>query len=191
LNDWQEVKEKAGSFSTPPGSSLPDHGSTLEVTRNNTVEVPGNTRQRRTGKTLREQFRHNRNSRFASIFNRTWKDPRNFLARSKHFQPTMERNLRLDFEPISRSWKRSLKRNPAGRLGIETISTRDRRRLEGAMENPARKFPGGRIRLLSRFLILEMISRYRLEALPTSRQIQAAMRLSRARSAFSFARKAL
>lgn len=178
LNEWQEVQEKAGSLSTPPGSSLPGYGNSLEMAGSATVEAPRNSPRRRVDKVLQDQVRHGRSSRFASISNPPWKEAEKFPTRSKRFQSTLERNSRLNFEPISRGERRSLKRNLTGRLGIEIISNPDRRRLEGAMENPPRKFPDSRIRLLSRFLILEMISRHRLEAFPTSRQMRAAMRLS-------------
>lgn len=101
-----------------------------------------------------------------------------FDSISKRFHLTLERNLMRNFEAISRGKKQCAKSNLAGTLGLEAISTPDRRGLEETVETSARKFPDGRIGLVSRFLILEAISRHRLEALPPSRQIQAAMRLS-------------
>ncbi len=55
--------------------------------------------------------------------------------------------------------------------GLELFFARlmpDRRGLEDAVERSARKFPDCRIELVYRFLILEIVSRYGLEALPSS-----------------------
>lgn len=101
-----------------------------------------------------------------------------FESLSKRFHPALERNSMCNFEAISRDRKRCPKSHLAGTLGLETISILDRRGLEETVETAARKFPDGRIGLVSRLLILETISRHRLEALPPSCQIQAGMRLS-------------